>query len=589
MKNLIIVLYALVFTFPYKLIGQEKIDYLVSFAKAYGYVKYFHPSTESTVVDWDKFSVYGAEQVLKCNSEKQFDETMNTLFRPIGPSVKFIRDLNDFNFKEISPQKINEYELTYWQHLGVSKDMQYSGYAYKSILVNQIHKINDTTEVIGEAIFEKYPKFGELIEKKIGANLYCQIPLTLYVKEGISYPISQDIDSLRTFVERASDDPSNISVRLGNVINLYNVIQHFYPYFEEVEVNWEKELEVALKRCFSDKSSDDHLITLQKFTAPIRDGHLWIWQGKSPYEYYPDIGWEWIQDALVITGVLNDSLGINVGDVVSKINNQPAKAYFQEVNSRISYGTTSYLNYTNKTRSLSAKKGTKLELEINNKTFTLEHHRSSGDYKCERIAIQDYLYKEIREDIMYINLGDIPSDTLSKLLPRLSKMKGIIGDFRGHNYRVWDFLAHLTLQEIPAGFHVKIPKYIYPDQEQQVGFEDSESPYEPKAPYLGDINVVFIIDGRTKSSSESFISTVKHSNLATIVGEQTAGANGMINPFKLLGDFTIWWTGAKVVNPDGSQFHCIGITPDIPVEVTIDGIKEKRDEFLEKAIEIIEN
>ena len=42
-----------------------------------------------------------------------------------------------------------------------------------------------------------------------------------------------------------------------------------------------------------------------------------------------------------------------------------------------------------------------------------------------------------------------------------------------------------------------------------------------------------------------------------------------------------------MTNPDGSQFHGIGIEPDIFVEKTIDGIKLGKDEFLEKAIEII--
>jgi len=97
------------------------------------------------------------------------------------------------------------------------------------------------------------------------------------------------------------------------------------------------------------------------------------------------------------------------------------------------------------------------------------------------------------------------------------------------------------------------------------------------------------MDGRTKSSSESFMSTVQHSNLRTIVGEQSEGVNGNINPFKILGDYTIWWTGMKVTNPEGSQFLCLGITPDVIVEKTIEGIKQGKDEFLEKAIEIINN
>jgi len=44
----------------------------------------------------------------------------------------------------------------------------------------------------------------------------------------------------------------------------------------------------------------------------------------------------------------------------------------------------------------------------------------------------------------------------------------------------------------------------------------------------------------------------------------------------------------KVVNHDQSKFFGIGIEPDVYVHKTIKGIKEKRDEYLERAVELIE-
>ncbi len=48
------------------------------------------------------------------------------------------------------------------------------------------------------------------------------------------------------------------------------------------------------------------------------------------------------------------------------------------------------------------------------------------------------------------------------------------------------------------------------------------------------------------------------------------------------------WTGMLVKNHDGSKHHLKGITPDIYIERTLKGIKEGRDEFLEKGIELAE-
>jgi C-terminal processing protease CtpA/Prc len=54
----------------------------------------------------------------------------------------------------------------------------------------------------------------------------------------------------------------------------------------------------------------------------------------------------------------------------------------------------------------------------------------------------------------------------------------------------------------------------------------------------------------------------------------------------LPGEIEVNWTGMKVVKHDGSQLHGIGILPDVYVNKTVEGVKEGRDEFLEKALEL---
>jgi len=54
-----------------------------------------------------------------------------------------------------------------------------------------------------------------------------------------------------------------------------------------------------------------------------------------------------------------------------------------------------------------------------------------------------------------------------------------------------------------------------------------------------------------------------------------------------MGGYSIWWTGMKVLKHDGSQHHLIGFKPDYPVTHTIEAIVEGRDEYLEKAKEVL--
>ncbi|MEQ9166955.1 MAG: S41 family peptidase, partial [Fulvivirga sp.] len=106
-------------------------------------------------------------------------------------------------------------------------------------------------------------------------------------------------------------------------------------------------------------------------------------------------------------------------------------------------------------------------------------------------------------------------------------------------------------------------------------------------PYLGDKKLVFITNGEAISYSESIMGYVEGYNVGTILGQPTAGANGAANVFNLPGGFRVSWTGMKVLKHDGSQHHGIGILPDIYVNKTIQGIKNGRDEYLEKALEVI--
>ena len=46
------------------------------------------------------------------------------------------------------------------------------------------------------------------------------------------------------------------------------------------------------------------------------------------------------------------------------------------------------------------------------------------------------------------------------------------------------------------------------------------------------------------------------------------------------------WTGMKVLKHDGSQLYLKGFEPDYPVKKTIKAIREGRDEYLEKALQI---
>jgi C-terminal processing protease CtpA/Prc len=81
---------------------------------------------------------------------------------------------------------------------------------------------------------------------------------------------------------------------------------------------------------------------------------------------------------------------------------------------------------------------------------------------------------------------------------------------------------------------------------------------------------------------------VEHYHLGTIIGTHTAGTNGNMASVDLpVAGISFSYTGLLVTKPDGSPLHGVGILPDIEVKPTIQGIRNGKDEILEKAISFL--
>src|SRR5690606_2906189 len=141
---------AVVFAFSTltSLFGQStrELENLQAFTKAYGYVKYFHPSSEGEELDWGWFSVYGAQEVMACRDSEELTSTLNRIFKNIAPTVVFSADpLPQTQLLALqTPENKKDFALTYWQHYGVGKDMTNPSKLYKSVRVNAAQKVENS-------------------------------------------------------------------------------------------------------------------------------------------------------------------------------------------------------------------------------------------------------------------------------------------------------------------------------------------------------------------------------------------------------------------------------------------------------------
>ena len=444
-----------------------------------------------------------------------------------------------------------------------------------------------------ERLFNAYPQVGEYIEKRIGGGLKVLLPLALYGSATQTFPVG-DTGSLQKLkqglasVVAADVSGDQLYTRLGDLAITWNIFQHFYPYFDVVKVDWEAALKEAITQAYTDKTAAGFQKILQRLTAKLKDGHIRVNWFASKSVYLPLIGWEWIEDELVITHVGDSSLSIKRGDIVKKIDNQPAKDFFAAIYPTISAGTKGWLDYRAQTESLTGEKGSVINLTIvrsNNQTEDVSLARTANLSQYYAALPKKDSIKMLPNDIAYINLDNATMEAINNALPQLKKSRVIICDLRGYPRNNHGFLHYLMKQKDTSARWMQVPQTIYPDRENGVNWQYHGWGMKPSKPHL-DAKVIFLIDGQAISYAESYMSFVEHYKLATIIGQPTAGANGNINPFALPGGYSISWTGMRVVKHDGSTHHTVGIQPHIRVHKTIKGVREDRDEYLEKALEV---
>ena len=107
---------------------------------------------------------------------------------------------------------------------------------------------------------------------------------------------------------------------------------------------------------------------------------------------------------------------------------------------------------------------------------------------------------------------------------------------------------------------------------------------KPGSPRIAG-KVVFLTDGSAISYAESVMGYVADRKLGTIVGTTTAGTNGNVASFMTPGGFNVSFTGMRVTRHDGtSPHHLVGVTPDVPVTPTLEGVRAGRDEVLARGL-----
>lgn len=565
-----------------KELSERGLANLRATAKVMGYLRHYHPSDECAKVDWDGLTI---DAVLACENAETPEALVaawSEKFGAIAPTARFASTPFEQAFDKagLKPADLKATRVVHWHHIGYGGPKGTSSMVYRSRRVYR---------EIDEAAPEGSPRLGDVVDRAIplaGGSVYVRIPLVL-ASDGVStLPQGATPTPESAGTEASGEDRAT---RLAGVMIAWNICQHFYPYFDVVKTDWDGALSVALKKAGEqDRETNDFVHTLLGLASALHDGHGNAFHAQQTPLLTLPIDAAFIGDKLVVTAAgMGAEAKCAPGDEIVSIAGPSVQELLERARTLEPASTEAFFKHRAVRRVLSRERRDGLALKFRTPDGT---ERSSAirpeDPKFQPHPERPEPFAEVAPGIIYLDVDRVDGAALTKNMAKLEAAKGIIVDVRGYPAQFpWTFLGQLTDTPLQSPqWH--IPVCDFPDGEHR-RFEQSGWPLPPSKPRL-TAPVVFIIDARAISAAETFMGIVANYKLGAIVGEPTAGTNGNVNPINLPGGFAFMWTGMKVLDHDGKQHHGVGVQPTVPISPTIEGLAARRDELLDKAVEVVQ-
>ena len=561
-----------ILTEPPRPLSDTEMDNLIAFTQLLGYVRHFHPSDQAADRNWLDFIVAAIPQVENAKGPADLAAKLQSVFQSVAPTVRvFETGKEPMIPAELQPPaNTSKLKVRFWEYYGYSsseKPLPSVPYSSKRL----------TLVAENPKMLPDYALPENVYKSDLGAGINCMVPTALFADDQGTLPQTASEENKELHFSTA-----HRGARLATVMTAWNILQHFYPYFDVIDTDWPNELNVALRKASVDEDEAEFYQTLNRLIVALQDGHGSLGgPGRPSGQPLPLIA-ELMDNQAVVIAVAVDTNDIHPGDVLESIDGCPGREAFAIVGSQVSTATAQRIKRLNfgfgwKPQS------TEAVLELRGadgllRKVTVDRAKKALDAK------QPPKLHEIKPGIFYVDITRLTHEEFEKALPELAKAKGLVFDVRGYPRIMPDWITHLSSKRLKSA-HWYIPKAHRPDH-TDMEWNTSRWNLDVGEPQLTS-NRVFLTDGSAMSYAESLMGIVEAYKLGEIVGESTAGTNGNMCPVELYLGYSMVFTGMKVLKHDGSRHHGVGILPTVPVSRTIQGIRQGRDEQLEKALSLL--
>jgi len=565
--------------------SQIKEDFLITnlelLGKIWGFLKYHHPEVGKGKYDWDDELFQFLPEFMNVNDTRQRDESLLRWIEKYG-------------------------------ELPVCTTCKETADAYQKPDFSWVENGNMS------AVLKK--KIKEIYQNRHQGTHY-------YIKKAY-YDGNPEFINEQPYSTSFPDE----NLRLLALYRYWNIIQYFFPYKYLTDKNWDEVLREYIPKFINAKTALEYQLTVLQLAGETNDTHARHFLGANEIDLlrgtryapfrtneidslrgtrYAPFRVRFIENKLTVTDYfkpeLKETAGLEIGDFITHINGKEIeyiidsiKSYYPASNeaARMYYIAPDLVRSNNHSiHIVYNSSGT-----IKQKELTL-YERSDLNMNeiSNKLSYDSIMIDKDSMFIGYITLETINESEISHIKKSFMNAKGIIIDIRNYPATFVPFslgnyftskrkpFARFTTANLnnPGEFNFSRNVSFL---DNNAGNRYSSNIFEtPRSEKYFQGKLVVIVNEETISQAEYTAMAFRAGDNTVIIGSQTQGADGNVSFIPLPGGLKAGISGIGVYYPAGRGTQRIGIVPDIEVKPTIQGIREGRDELLEKAIEIIKN
>jgi len=527
---------------------KEKISNLELLGRIWGFLKYYHPEIAKGNYNWDYELFRVLPDYLKVTNNENRDKLLLNWINKYGKLVPCKKCTNTPNDAVLKP------DLS-WIH--------------DSNLLNTL----------------KHSLINIYDNRNQGENYY----ISLFPNVG-----NPDFANEKPYANMPYPDGG---FRLLTLYKYWNIIEYFSPNKKLTDKNWNSILKEYIPQFIQSKNELEYELTSLKLIGELDDTHANLWGGGdkinelrgnnlAPFRV------QFVEDKLVVTDYYNpefsDARNLKIGDIITHIDGKSVKSI---VDSLKPYYPVS--NQATLLRDIAPDL-----LRSSQKTITLKYisdnqnreeeislfpRKQLNIYSWYKVNKAEKSYKMLDGNIGYVTLANIKEEDVSEIKKGFKDTKGIIIDIRNYpsTFVPFSLGSYFVSKSTPfvkfTQGNIKNPG--------EFTFTKSLSIPSNKSTYEGKL--VVLVNEYSQSQAEYTAMAFRAGDNSTIIGSTTAGADGNVSTILLPGGLRTMISGIGIYYPNGKETQRIGIVPDIEAKPTIKGIKNGKDEVLEKAIEFI--